>query len=831
MVMDHETVGGDSSPAAVELPSQIHTREQFESDAASWFAVSPEISAVLAPGGRILRVNPSWQRLLGWANEELVGKDVWSFVHPEELGALQEGLRQAASRLILGSIPRPVGRFRAKDGSYVPFELTAAVTSIGRIVVIGRDVTVQQRVETELRESEQRQSSLLAAIPDMMFRLRADGTYLDFKAEPGETFVDPSLIMGSTVQGLLPAPVAGRIMHAVGKAVAESALQTLRYALTKDGEERHFEARIVRSGADEVVCLVRNVSATSEQEAALAESEQRFRSVFESLHDVYYRTDVAGLVTMMSPSSERHTGYTPEDLTGKPASMVFVNLADYFELVTSLLRDESVNDLEVMLCRKDGEYVPTSINATLVKDAAGIVTGTQGTLRDISRRRTAEDEVRASEARYRRLMDTATEGIWMLDAAGYTTFANNALATMLATTLEDLMTRPSSDFMDPEWEGKLAETRVNRRAGKMQQNEFKYRKSDGSELWVWISLSPTFAADGTYDGVLIMVTDTTERRRAEEERDRIFTSSIDMIAVMTNKGRFIRINPAWENTLGYQPADLVGQSLWHFVHAEDRAEAITQTRVVSEGADVQDVRFRLVHKDGAFRWLSWNVGASTADGRCYAVVRDITEQVDAERRQGELMEALESQALALAQQADAMDRLRLEAEFIANEDALTGCLNRRAWFQWGTGGRPTAVAIYDIDHFKNVNDTYGHPIGDYVLKEVAGRLRSIFDGEATLGRIGGEEFAVLFHAPEEESIELARDAVAAIAAEPFVMPDGTVLAVTISAGFAPWVASKNSREESLALTYEAADRALYQAKEGGRHRLCIYDAAATARAA
>ena len=817
--------------AEIELRIQLDELGRLKAESERWFTISPDLLAVTDPtNGRILRSNKSWQAILGWTPEDLATMSVWDIIHPDDAnptrGRLDTFLAGESRR---GDAPI-TNRVRGKDGRFRWMAWTGASTADGLVVSSGRDVTA-------------------------------------FKA-----------------------------------------------------------------------------------------SEERFRDVFNSLHDVYFCNDIAGIVTLVSPSCEVETGYTPAEMLGQPTSMVFVNREAYVGLVSALYTNGAVSDYEVLLRRKDGQEVPTSVNATMLYDDAGAPAGTQGTLRDITERRKTEDALRASEhhyqlildkagegiwlgdlerrtvyanaaalamigydsldeimglplehftapgiqdrpreeqpwrkgatfqmesrlihkdgsfvdilsttgayrdadgniegiiamftditerkhiedaihaseARYRNLMETAAEGVWMVDAEGHTTFANSTLARMFGTTVEEIVARPPSDFMDPEYRDKLAETRSLRRAGEAHQMEFKYRRADGSDLWTWISTAPIFESDGAYSGVLIMVTDSTERKAAEEERDRIFTSSIDMIAVMTAKGRFIRVNPAWQQALGYTSGQLVGQSLWHFAHPEDRAEGIARTRVVSEGEDVQEVRIRMRDMSGDYRWFSWNVGAASADGRCYAVARDVTEQVDAETQQAELVAVLEMHAMSLAEQTHEMDRLRLEAEFIANHDGLTGCLNRRAWFEGATNGRPTAVAIYDIDYFKKINDTYGHPIGDHVLKEVAWRLQSIFNGEATLGRIGGEEFAVLFEGSVEDAVVIGREVVEVIATTPIVLPDGTELTVTISAGLAPWIKGKHSREESLALTYEAADKALYGAKEGGRRRLCVFSEEAESRAA
>uniref|UniRef100_UPI002ADDA340 GGDEF domain-containing protein n=1 Tax=Tepidiforma sp. TaxID=2682230 RepID=UPI002ADDA340 len=271
--------------------------------------------------------------------------------------------------------------------------------------------------------------------------------------------------------------------------------------------------------------------------------------------------------------------------------------------------------------------------------------------------------------------------------------------------------------------------------------------------------------------------------------------------------------------LGWKEEELLGQSLWHFVHPDDRAEQIARARAVLEGQDVHDLRGRFRCRDGSWRWVSFNASAADGDAS-YVVARDITAQVQAEEEMEQAMEVLRANAVALEEQAAELDRLRLEAEYLANHDALTGALNRRAWFHQAAIHEVSAIAVFDIDHFKRINDTYGHPGGDVVLREVAKRLEEAVGDAGMVGRIGGEEFAVFFTVPGGEAKEAALRCVGEVAREPVTIGLGVEVPVTVSGGFATWQPAPEGRPlDALAATYEAADRALYRAKEAGRHRL------------
>jgi diguanylate cyclase (GGDEF)-like protein/PAS domain S-box-containing protein len=310
------------------------------------------------------------------------------------------------------------------------------------------------------------------------------------------------------------------------------------------------------------------------------------------------------------------------------------------------------------------------------------------------------------------------------------------------------------------------------------------------------------------------------RRQAEDERDRLFLLSIDMLAVVDASARFVRVNPAWTETTGYEADELTGQRAFDYLHEDDFAtvqSALEQLRLTQP---LRGERLRFRCKNGAYRWFSWAVTPpQPGSDDTYCVVRDVTALVAGDDERDFVTEALRSNAAALEEQAAVLDQLRAEAEYAANHDMLTGALNRRAWFAAAVSERSWNLGVFDLDHFKNVNDTWGHPAGDAVLAEFARRLSAAAGSDALVGRLGGEEFGVLFRGPFHAARAACEAALDEVAGTPFLLPGGQAITVTVSCGLAPWQPGTHSREESLSLTYDAADRALYRAKASGRARI------------
>jgi diguanylate cyclase (GGDEF)-like protein/PAS domain S-box-containing protein len=156
-------------------------------------------------------------------------------------------------------------------------------------------------------------------------------------------------------------------------------------------------------------------------------------------------------------------------------------------------------------------------------------------------------------------------------------------------------------------------------------------------------------------------------------------------------------------------------------------------------------------------------------------------------------------------------------------DHLTGLANRRAFFEaaqqelarWQRAPRPLTLIMFDADHFKRINDTWGHPAGDAVLRDFAGLLTATFRQADILGRIGGEEFAALLpSAGTVGALAVARRLLQAVAAQT-VLVDGIAIRYTVSAG----VATMNAGVSGLDALIKRADVALYEAKKNGRNRV------------
>lgn len=282
-------------------------------------------------------------------------------------------------------------------------------------------------------------------------------------------------------------------------------------------------------------------------------------------------------------------------------------------------------------------------------------------------------------------------------------------------------------------------------------------------------------------------------KRVESERDRLFSLSLDMICVLDAETRVRRMNPAWRRVVGYGEDDLLARPVLDFVHQDDRGAFVEQIAALAEDpspiAASIELRFRC--RDGQHRWLLWTMAPAEVDGTNYAVVRDLTERLEAEERYRQLA------------QRDPLTRLPNRALFT---DRLDQAIERARRYD-----SHVAVLFVDLDRFKAVNDQLGHDAGDAVLVTVAERMRRCVRAIDTVARLGGDEFVIVLQdVREPQSAAVVAQRILQQLAEPIPLECGS-RQVSASIGVSVFPVDAETSEDLV----RSADAAMYRAKEAG----------------
>ncbi|WP_448564312.1 putative bifunctional diguanylate cyclase/phosphodiesterase [Trichothermofontia sp.] len=299
-------------------------------------------------------------------------------------------------------------------------------------------------------------------------------------------------------------------------------------------------------------------------------------------------------------------------------------------------------------------------------------------------------------------------------------------------------------------------------------------------------------------------------REVQAERDRLFDHATDLLAIFDQDFCFKQINRGWENSLGYDPDDLIGKPLVTFVHPENLEEIQAIQEELQQGIEKHNFESRWRSKSGSYHWIIWSFMPALEEQhkkqhKYYGFARDITKIK------------------------------QTEEQLIRNTfyDTLTGLPNRSHFMNCLSislqrSKKDTnycfAVLFIDIDQFKAVNDSLGHAAGDQLLVQITSRLKQCINSKDVLARIGGDEFAILVNDIQTTAdATLIAEQVQLALARPLHVQEQEFF-ISASIGIALQCCQISSRNyETLSDLIRDADMAMYQAKSSGRARYAIFN--------
>lgn len=300
----------------------------------------------------------------------------------------------------------PGRRFAAEELALLQQFSTMAAVGLenGRLLAtIQQELAERRKVEETLRASEARNRAMINAVPDLLFRLDNEGRFLDYEVqEESLLLIPPSVFLNRTVLELFPSPLGEQMMACIRQAIGRNEVQVLEYQLPSANGSREFEARFIVSGDNELLVIVRDITARKLTEAQLRRAEARYRTLVEQVPAVVY-LDVfeAGrphFSSYVSPQVEGVLGYKPEEFYERPSLRYDILHPEDRE--ASIARDQehyrtgnkSIQEYRVI--SRDGRVVWLRDEAVIIQDEAGRALGSQGILLDITERKQMEESLR-----------------------------------------------------------------------------------------------------------------------------------------------------------------------------------------------------------------------------------------------------------------------------------------------------------------------------------------------------------------------------------------------------------------------------------------------------
>lgn len=556
--------------------------------------------------------SPSEVRVTGWTAEEIRHISIKDQMPPESFAAAEKVLAEEFEREFSGQ-PLDPHRKRVmelqiyrKDGSLIWEETTASFyrdetgKAVG-ILLCQRDITDRKKAEQAFAESEKRYRMIVENMHDSIATLD-----MNLKL----TYQSPSEIR---LTGYTPEEVArlapGDIMTPESRAHVRSILEAEfarefsgdpvdpHHFVTLDVEVYHKDGhrlwqevtasfnRDENGKPVEIMLVSRDITERKKMEAALKESERRYRMIVENMHDTIWTMDLDLHYTYQSPSEVRVTGYTPEEIMQPPIEKV-ISKATY-ERVTQLFAEELEKEfsgqpldphrsrtIEVEMIHKDGSTIWQEISASFNRDENGKPIEIMLVGRDITERKKVEEELRESEKRYRMIVENMQESIALIDLNLQYIYQSPSEIHISGYTPEEIIQIPSEKQFTPESFARgsqmLAEELELEFSGKpvdphrSRTIELEYYRKDGSTVWLEVTASFQRDETGKPMGILMVSRDINERKKMEaalkesEKRYRMIVENMqDTISLLDLDLNYVYQSPSEIRVTGFTPEEVI----------------------------------------------------------------------------------------------------------------------------------------------------------------------------------------------------------------------------------------------------------------------------------
>jgi diguanylate cyclase (GGDEF)-like protein/PAS domain S-box-containing protein len=665
----------------------------------------------------------------------------------------------------------------------------------------------------QLSREQARARAILDNSGDAFIGLNGDGLVTDWNLQAHALF-------GHTAAEAIGQRMAELIIPAESRAAHDAGMQRFRHtgqgrvinqrvevvAQHRDGRRIDVELSVAAmADGDGYIAhaFVRDISQRKAAARQLAASEQRMRDitntipamvgVFDAQERCVYANDLA--LKVHGLGRERALGLPMREGLGEQS------YALHQPYVQAVLQGHPQSFEGALPWRGGTGYF--QVNLVPMHDPqTDAVSGFYLMTFDITELRSAQLQQERGERRLRAITDNLPALISHLDADGRYLFANRQFQTMLGLKPELLIGQRIAEVRDKAYVEQITPWLRRAMAGETVVFESETGPRTGDLRKYQQTYAPEFDAGGRVTGVFAVTFDITERKLAEQ---RVSDAQAHLKAIADNlpvlisyidrHHRLTFANKTFKDWMGVDPELAVGSHLQALLGPDLYAQ---RRLALDEALAGKRVEFEVVSQAmGVTRQLQTvYIPDRHADGSIagiYALSSDVTATKEAERRLQDL----------------------------ARHDPLTGLPNRRefehrlvlALARARRGRKAMALIFMDIDHFKGVNDSYGHAAGDTVLKEFASRIRRTVRTTDTTARLAGDEFVVILEGlhNDAEASQVAAKLVQAIR-PPMPLPDGAELNVTTSLGMACWSGVGDGADDIL----DRADRALYRAKAAGR---------------
>jgi PAS domain S-box-containing protein len=340
---------------------------------------------------------------------------------------------------------------------------------------------------------------------------------------------------------------------------------------------------------------------------ALAEAQDRYASLYDCAPVAYFTLDPQGLIVEVNFAGLQLLGVSRASIINKPF-LRFVEPEGHEEFRTHLQTAPAggpAQSCDLILKPDHGAPFPASLESLAIFDTESKVVQYQTVVRNITRRQQVEKDLCKSEALYRLIVETANEGIWVIDGGHHTTYVNPIMSEMLGYRMEEMLDRPATDFLFPEDLSDYEDKKTRLRHGLDVKYERRFKRKDGSDLWCIVSARSFMDDRGQFQGAFAMFTNITLRKQAEEalrmaahQWQTTFDAISEAVCLLDLNCRILGGNQAMATLVGKPVNEIIGRPCYELMHGG--SQPIPECPLATMLQSRQREEVVLSHKE---RWL------------------------------------------------------------------------------------------------------------------------------------------------------------------------------------------------------------------------------------
>jgi PAS domain S-box-containing protein len=478
--------------------------------------------------GTIESLNPAFEDLTGWSPEEWEGRSFEDLVHPDDLDHAWEKIAEIRE----GRDPLEAElRFRTQDGGVIHAHVVGSPRvvdgEIEGLIGIGRDITDRKASKRALQERTRQLETLVSNLPGVVYRCRnrpgwpmseVGGECRELTGYSREAIEEGDVSWG---EDLVHPGDRAEVRTDVEEALAaDEPFETVYRIRRADGAirwvwERGRATGEAEDGTEILEGFITDITERKEAQEQLRRSEARYRNLVEAAPDVIYTMDEDGTLLTLNPAFEEVTGWAPGEWEGEHFSGLVPDedIADTMEAYEALMDGEDV-EFEIHFNTADGERIVGHVVCVPLEDEDGS-RRILGVVRDVTDRKKAQEQLRRSEARYRRLVEGSPDAIFTLAPDGSFGSVNAAWTDTTGWTRAEIEDKALVDLVHEDDRDRAVRAFGRVLDGEREEAEFRVRTRDGSYVWGHGVGVPLYQ-DGEVDKVLGVVRDITERKAAED---------------------------------------------------------------------------------------------------------------------------------------------------------------------------------------------------------------------------------------------------------------------------------------------------------------------------